>query len=151
MIITAFDPGDRNFGWASTDGHHGIQHGVYVTKKEHNQWERIDEIIDYLVNQYLLPEAFGGDAVIIIEEGYRRAALIRLIGYLRGWIERNGNTVVVVKPAQWPKDLWGKKKSGQYKECAMKLAKQEGCNPKTQHEADAISLCYWFQHHGQKI
>lgn len=138
-MILAIDPGDRNTGWARSDG----ACGTIVSSKELCAWDRIRSIRTVLTDI-----AYGCD-VVVIEEGYRRRALIMLVGFLAGWLSLNSK-VVLTMPSQWVKQLFGKDKAGKYKQCALTMAKKVGFKPKTQHAADAVCLLEWYKRHEDK-
>lgn len=135
--ILAIDPGDRNLGWAREDG----TCGYIQSAKELSSWDRINFMskeIDRLLHQFQRTD------MVIIEDGYRRGALMKLVGVLVGQCRRRCD-VLIPRPSEWPKSLWGKEKAGHYKECAKKLAKAMGYNFKTQHDADAPCMIEWYR------
>mgnify|MGYP001599867712 CR=1 FL=1 len=139
MNQLAIDPGDRNLGYALlVDGRSRVyKFGTHVTQKEQNQWERI-ESIRIVIDQLITPTH---ELNVVIEDGYRRGALIRLIGYLAGYFTARGNLVKTPHPAVWPKQFFGQKKD--YKKAAMRWCQRNGYKPLTQHEADALCLLEW--------
>lgn len=140
MKLLAIDPGDRNLGYAYHLGTLQV-FGTFVNKKDTNQWERIEAIRQHI--DTLEPPSGWLGTTVVIEEGYRRAALVRLIGYLAGYLTAQGCTVITPHPAQWPRTLFGVCKD--YKQAAKRWCRAHKYRPETQHEADALCLLGWYR------
>ena len=142
--IIGIDPGIANTGFACSTC------GVVRTVKTTSDCEigqRLFDIRNTIENHCIecLPDADGFclEATVVIEDFYGNFGKETkwLIGVL---IEALWPCkLILVQPAKWVRDLFGKKNNGKFKACAIKLARKRGWCPEDQHQADAACLIEW--------
>lgn len=145
----AIDPGIQNTGWAFRTPGGFIHSGTIVTDPRDSVFFRIAQGLEELGDKLKRAE------IVLIEDflGRLGRSTVMQIGALgAGAAAAVASRVFCVPNRVWAPEFAREKVKEKIKAATMKRVMEAGAHPKTQHEADALGMLFWWeQKHGRSL